>query len=450
MMLLSIMYAVLALAPGPAEIDAGPGGGPTPIVGGWEVGECGFPSTCEVWVAGAQCTGVLVAPQVVVLDNQCYDYADSGAVSFRFGETLSVEAPREACHFDGVFGICVLSAPLPIPHAPIAAGCETTLFGVGTDVALVGYGRHEVDVQTVDQWYGTAHVSEMGDGVFFVEGDAAPCNGDSGSPAYMRLADGSWRTVGMSPSGNCENPSVYTDLTTRIAWIEEMSGFDITPCHDADGFPDPGDECRGFYAGEAGNEGTWEDLCMGVPTAGEGGICSGDAEPPRVAIESPADGMVFDEAPVELELEVSADDTGVGLRDVRLQIDDELLPDELRSAPYTAPLTLPKGTWSLVAVARDWAGNETESEPVTVYVGEEPPSGDDDEGSAPDDDDDAGGSDESSETGDESDGGSSPQDGDDDKSGCACAASPRGATWAWLIAVLGFVRRRARVRSNAE
>jgi hypothetical protein len=68
-------------------------------------------------------------------------------------------------------------------------------------------------------------------------------------------------------------------LNRWIGWIEESSGIDITPCHDADGTWDPGPDCGHFATSLDRTTGTWATGCSapGAVSAGPSQTCGADA-----------------------------------------------------------------------------------------------------------------------------------------------------------------------------
>jgi len=60
--------------------------------------------------------------------------------------------------------------------------------------------------------------------------------GDSGGPAFVQLADKSWRVFGIDSEGtgkSCGAGDLMGVMHKAVSWIEQQSGVDITPCHDA-------------------------------------------------------------------------------------------------------------------------------------------------------------------------------------------------------------------------
>src|SRR6266853_859883 len=99
--------------------------------------------------------------------------------------------------------------------------------------------------------------------------------------------------------------------------------------------------------------------------------------PPTVRITSPASG-----ATVSGTISVTADaSSNVGVAGVQFKLDGANLGAEATAAPYSTPpystlwntTTASNGSHTLTAVARDTAGNQTTSSPVTVTVSNAPP-----------------------------------------------------------------------------
>lgn len=84
------------------------------------------------------------------------------------------------------------------------------------------------------------------DGTVWV-GDAEVngCLGDSGGPAFVRSPAGTWHALGVLTHGpECgQGPVLYRALFDRIGWLEQETGYDLSPCHDAEGAWDPGAAC---------------------------------------------------------------------------------------------------------------------------------------------------------------------------------------------------------------
>jgi hypothetical protein len=259
---------------------------PQPIWGGTAVEECGWPTT--VFVDG--CTGTLVHPELVVFAAHCMFFSGGpGPATVAFGESSgapSRELPTAGCtmfpgwvpdetSFGNDIAFCRLAEPvLDVPIVPILMGCETDVLQPDQAITLVGFGitdrgalgiKHEV-VTTINGFEGP-EINVGG-------GGTSSCNGDSGGPAYVQLADGSWRVFGVTSrgvSGSCADPSIYGLLHPHAQWLEDETALDITPCHDADGTWNPTETCAQFPLTPAVGETDWAQGCtslrLGPPSA---------------------------------------------------------------------------------------------------------------------------------------------------------------------------------------
>jgi len=93
--------------------------------------------------------------------------------------------------------------------------------------------------------------------------------GDSGGPLFVQMPDGTWRLIGEdsgSPDivagSTAPRISTYTSVPYHVAWAEKVSGFDLTPCHDANGW-NPTAACTGFPTNPGAGVGSWSTLCQG-------------------------------------------------------------------------------------------------------------------------------------------------------------------------------------------
>ncbi len=266
---------------------------PQPIYGGSEVEECGWPTT--VYMDG--CTGTLVHPEVVVFAAHCMFFAGGAGPSFAgFGEAdgdFAREVGTSDCMMwpgwvpdESTFGFdvafCTLTEPvIDVPIVPILMGCETEILQPGQGITLVGYGVTETGV------FGTKHeVDTQVNGMEGLEinvggGGTSSCNGDSGGPAYVQLEDGTWRVFGITSrgvTGNCNGQSIYGLIHSHVEWIEDETGIDITPCHDADGTWNPTDGCTEFPLDPGIADSGWEAGCGPGRLSGPSATC-GDPFP---------------------------------------------------------------------------------------------------------------------------------------------------------------------------
>ena len=451
--------------------ETGPADEPE-IWNGANAGQCAWPTAVAVQGFGGLCTGTLVHPRVVVYAAHC----GSNTQALVFGESLNspVKIAPEFCETNPGYtsvgdqgddwAYCVLSQEAPVPVTPTVYGCETDILYTGQQIAIAGFGANTSSnsgsglkrwaLTTLDGISFNANVAVTNGG-----SEASVCSGDSGGPMFVRYPDGSWHAFGIAStvSGGCGGMGTHALIPGAASWVEEASGYDITPCHNIDGTWSPGPLCKGFYAQEPGVGGdTWANYCQDVPTIGWAETCGPalpdlDGAPPTVAITSPADGTVFDTGPATFDLEIDAQDDLEYIK-VEIEINGAIQALSDDSPPYRfSGVNFPEGAWTIRAVATDAADNVVFSAPVGIGVGQAAPApsdggGSGDDGGGGDDsggDDSIGGDSAGAEDGGTG-GGSNDADGGDD--GCGCDTRDDGGAAGPLallmLAGVGLRRRR--------
>jgi hypothetical protein len=428
----------LALAGPPAQTGALTSG-PAGIVGGEPSGTCAWPSVVALQTGGL-CSGTLVHPRIVAYAAHCGTFHSKVLFGERVDEparevaTVLCERNSDLFAVSSMdFAYCLLAESVDdIAITPPLFGCDEELIAIGTPVTIVGFGdttsedppivgiKHEAQTQVVG-FLSTVGIGGMGTGAD---------SGDSGGPAFVELEDGSWWMLGIVSGGGGDGATVqYVPAPKIIAWIEDRSGIDITPCHDGDGSWAPTPACEGFYV-QTEPGATWANACPSVRSSasqrcgpGYGEIV--DVDPPSVAFVDPLDGEVFPGAPVEFEVLAEAEDGGgVGVAEVRLRIDGIAWIDALgRTGDQVPPYRFgdlsfaSDGMHVLELEAIDHFGNVATSN-ATIIVGEV--------------------SDSETDTGNsESDGetettGSVDAPGD----GCSCSTGPKPSPLASLLLML--------------
>jgi hypothetical protein len=318
--------AILPFASWTAEAAplAAPKGEPHPIFGGFDAGVCGFPSAVGMLDRDTDqlfCSGTLIHPQVVSFAAHCMDPDISWAVPGRvmFGEDVAApvrEVEVVSCEthpqwdngtnaFD--LAACVLAEPVvDVPIAPLLMGCEAEALQPGVEVVIVGFGATSATLDPEGnpipegagrKRYTTQTLTDIlpdDNQVVMVGPDKGGCFGDSGGPAFVMLADGTWRTIGAAstlhpdsvpdPNGQiCGFGTVYEIFWREMAWLEAMSGFDVTPCFDADGTWAPTSTCAGFPGVLIDPAATWANGCATTAVGGWSAACGAPfdgSEPP--------------------------------------------------------------------------------------------------------------------------------------------------------------------------
>lgn len=266
---------------------------PVPIVGGEAVEGSDWASVVAVLTPdpedktiGHLCSGTLVAPRIVLTAAHCIPAkADASKIEVYFGTQLTshqrATGKRFGLHPDACVDDCDPEAmdfafveivedvkgvkfipPLTeqadwdfamVPHQPI------TLVGFGAvrDDEEEGAAPlredergHKRMVTTIIEAF-TAHGEEV------IAGSKGKdtCGGDSGGPAFVKVADGSWRQVGVTSRGvrPCGSGYGYYGVPYfALTWLRDETGVDLLPkgcadgdCLDTVAEEDDGCGCRG-------------------------------------------------------------------------------------------------------------------------------------------------------------------------------------------------------------
>jgi hypothetical protein len=190
----------------------------------------------------------------------------------------------------GDFAFCVLTEAInDVPIVPLLSRCEAErVIKPGTKIVLVGFGQLSDGRSSGGRkhWGETVIIDVLGNGstVALGDGQVASCFGDSGGPAYVQMPDGTWRmfgsTSGAYGGGGCPGRSRYNYVPYHLAWMEQQSGIDLTPCHDASGNWDPTPACQAIPTNPGEGVGTWADMCKAINLAPAQNVCGAPPPPP--------------------------------------------------------------------------------------------------------------------------------------------------------------------------
>lgn len=390
------MLTLAAAGPGELVGSGGPSD-PTAIVGGSMAEPCQWPSVVAMLEdddTPVMCSGTLVHPDVIMTAAHCI-IPERPIIAVGFGEfggngggapsrVVSVlDCIGNPEYYDGEgadVGYCLLDNSVnDVPIVPLMQGCEVEALVPDSEVYIIGYGAtygsYDPKTDSVDavgvgpkRWT-TQLVHSIDDFVqeinmYGTTGSQSACFGDSGGPAMVALADGSWRVFGtgghlfdpgdLPPpelEGNiCGSGAAYGFAPFVIDWLEAETGVDLTPCWDGE-FWSPNGGCGGFPLDPHIGQGSWASGCSGGNFGGaEAPTC--DAEPPPPEPPSGTSGGV-DES-------TGGFDTGfpgsTGIDPGPLDTGEEGRPE-----PPPEPPSLPGGTGSESGSTGDEAGAADES-----------------------------------------------------------------------------------------
>lgn len=261
--LFQIVALLLSYPAGDAAASPGDGTGPmppagdtaTPVIGGSAVPEGKWRDAAAVMFDGQQgCTGVLIAPTVVMTAAHCIDgsldavlIGTNSLARPSAGEMLTVSRRVAFPGSSYDIGIVILSQPSAIAPRLLATGWAQSDIVDGGRVQFVGYGAidrnandyidelQEAESTITDAGCTTHQGCDPGarpNGEIGAGGSGIDtCPGDSGGPMYL-LTDYGDFLAGITSRGYddnqflCSEGGIYTrpDKANLVAWVEQEAG----------------------------------------------------------------------------------------------------------------------------------------------------------------------------------------------------------------------------------
>jgi MYXO-CTERM domain-containing protein len=272
---------------------------PTPIVGGEAVEGRGWSNVVAVLSVdpsqintGHLCSGTLIAPQIVLTAGHCIvPETDPDEIAVYFGDSIygkhvaSVvrfeifpEACVEDCDPDAYdFAFLEIREKIGgVDIIPILTDQDewNETMVVGKPVTFVGFGairddgEEEPPLEMDELGYKAVVAADIVDfsesGREFIAGERGKdtCSGDSGGPAFVQLADGSWRQVGVTSRGvrPCGYGRGYYGVPFFImTWLRDEAGVPGMPedCEDYACLDPLATVDEGCGCAATGGEGAW-------------------------------------------------------------------------------------------------------------------------------------------------------------------------------------------------
>jgi uncharacterized protein (TIGR03382 family) len=263
----AISLAVLGLA-GPVLADSNgidptpyqPEAGEADIIGGTLAPAGKWPDTVAVLGNGGQCTGTLIAPDVVLTAGHCVGgmttvIANATDYNAQGGTRSTIKSHTAYPNWETTYDVSVIVLNTPItgvtPRPVGVDDCTFADFGNKPNVQLVGFGLtdnaaqgnntklYEVSVPVTDPFCantadGCKPAVQAAKGEFAAGGgNKDSCNGDSGGPVYLNTPRG-WVVIGAvsraydTATEPCGGGGIYVRTNaTVVQWIEQTTGKTI-------------------------------------------------------------------------------------------------------------------------------------------------------------------------------------------------------------------------------
>lgn len=226
------------------------------VIGGTVTPDGEYPGVGALWLdslGGIECTGTLIAPDVVLTAAHCVDplFIGSEIPGFTLAHDTVATVPEHTAGMStmphemfnigtdpgtgiGVwYDIAIVKLAEPITSVDpvrLPTPDEAAMLTAGTDLDLVGYGVTVNGSQEVGVMYdAVAPIVAAGPGELQIShpGEPQNCYGDSGGPALVDFGDG-YRVVGIvsrsASTSECTQGGIDTRVDYYTDWVFTNSG----------------------------------------------------------------------------------------------------------------------------------------------------------------------------------------------------------------------------------
>lgn len=238
--------AAISAGCGPSDREASE----AKIYGGSKVESGNWPSTVALVEDGSTfCSGTAISPYLVISAAHCAygmrpadlsvyvgDGKDGGRLKGQYSVSKIVPSPLYDAWGDediNDISYIVLKDPIDLPASAfvkvlVDPGEIKELLSQGKLASLVGFGERNSGAFG-SKWEVETSITRITRNEVWIGGSGKDtCYGDSGGPAYGRLANGEWRVYGVtSRGGACGTGGAYGLIHANICWVQKDSGVDL-------------------------------------------------------------------------------------------------------------------------------------------------------------------------------------------------------------------------------